>query len=385
MSTTSTEKATGVRPIGEPHAGPPGMAGPLRITVVWGNIAEAQADLHVVGHYRGVMPSGTERVIDQAISPPGSDGIICRHARRRWLVGALGEVTYFPGPAGPATGNTVARVAVVGMGRVGTFGQENARTLFRTLLREVLELGDVRRLATVLIGSGADNLSIPGVAGGLVTGFADGLRATPGRTGSVVPEVLVVERDRLGAELALHALRQAAGREPAIAVSPDIVPGSGGQVSAAAAAVYGIRGLLERLSAELSAPAGDGARGAIPGAIPDELRDQVSARLAEIARRPADVIGIALQGADSAPHLPRRSLFPFGSPPKAARTASSGPPSPVGPPSPNGRCGSTRHSWRSSYGGSPRPLRTTSGISPPSSAATSSRWTSSVISTGRPH
>ncbi|HTX93855.1 MAG TPA: hypothetical protein VME67_02830 [Mycobacterium sp.] len=133
------------------------------------------------------------------------------------------------------------------------------------------------------------------------TGFADGLGAAPAPGGSVVPEVFVVEQDRLGADLALHALRQAAEAEPAIAVSPDIVADSGGQVSAAAAAVDTIRGLLEHLCAEPPGPAGNGARRAIPGAIPDELRDQVSARLAEIARRPADVIGLTLQGADGAP------------------------------------------------------------------------------------
>ncbi|HTX93854.1 MAG TPA: hypothetical protein VME67_02825 [Mycobacterium sp.] len=80
-------------------------------------------------------------MIDQAISPPGSDGIIYRHARRRWLVGSLGEVTYFPSPAGPATGNTVALAAVIGMGRVGTFNEENAGSLFRTLPRRFSSSG----------------------------------------------------------------------------------------------------------------------------------------------------------------------------------------------------------------------------------------------------
>lgn len=294
-----------------------GAAGSLGITVVWGGIAEVQADLHVVGHYRGVMPSGAERALDRAISPPESEGVICRHTRRRWLVGALGEIAYFPGPARPAAGTGVVRGAVLGMGRVGTFGHDNARSAFRTLLREVFELGGIRSVAMVLIGSGSDNLAIPIVAREMVAGFALGLRALPehmiglGPDGAAL-EILVVEEDRLRAEFAATAFAQLAKAEPAVSVTAGVVVGSGGRVGVAAAAVYGIRSLLGRLAAEPGAPAGGAADDGALAAVPEELRDQVAAGLAEIAPHPEDIVGVTVWSpaggplADSGSPLPVR-------------------------------------------------------------------------------
>jgi hypothetical protein len=141
----------------------------LKITIAWGDLVHAAADIHVAGHYQGVMPSAAERRLDRVISPSGLCGIICEHTRRRWLVGALGEVTYFPGRVGaPDATSQVVRAAVVGLGRVGTFSEDNAYRLYQSLLREVMALGHIRTVATVLIGSGADNLSVLQVAQAVV-------------------------------------------------------------------------------------------------------------------------------------------------------------------------------------------------------------------------
>ncbi|MGH3754952.1 MAG: CHAT domain-containing protein [Pseudonocardiaceae bacterium] len=264
----------------------------LKITIVWGDLAHAVADIHLAGHYQDVMPSAAERRLDEAISPPGSCGVICEHTRRRWLVGVLGQVTYFPGRVGaPDATSQVVRAAVAGMGRVGTFTEDNAGRLYQSLLREVIALGQIRTVATVLIGSGAGNLSARQAARAVVTGFGSVLRGLPADRDPAVPDVLVVERDRLRAELCHRALLRAAEPEPLITVEPVIVGVPGGHVGTDAAAVYGIRSLLNRL-ADPTTP-GDPAQ-AILAAVPDELRDEVRARLREMARRSEDVADITI-------------------------------------------------------------------------------------------
>jgi hypothetical protein len=267
----------------------------LKITVAWGDLAHAAADIHVAGHYRGVMPTAAERRLDEAISPPGPCGIICEHTRRRWLVGALGEVTYFPGRVGaPDDTSQVLRAAVVGMGRVGTFSEDNAGRLYQSLLREIMALRHIRTVATVLIGSGAGNLLIRQVARAVVIGFGTVLRGAPAESNSIVPDVVVVEQDRLRAELSHRALLRAAESEPIITVEPALVALPGGRVGADAAAVYGIRGLLETLAgASDPAASGDPAQ-AILAAVPPELREEVRAGLIEIASRSEDVTGVTI-------------------------------------------------------------------------------------------
>lgn len=267
----------------------------LKITVVWGDLAHAPADIHVAGHYRGVMPSAAERRLDEAISPPGPCGIICEHTRRRWLVGALGEVTYFPGRVGaPDAMSQVRRAAVVGMGRVGTFSEDNAGRLYQSLLREITALRHIRQLATVFIGSGAGSLSVHQVARAVVTGFGKALRGLPAEDNLVVPDVVVVELDRLRAELCHRALRRAAESEPLITVEPDLVSHPGGRVTATSAAVYGIRSLLDQLaSAPDPATPGDPAQAILAG-VPPELREMVHAQLIEIAARSEDVASVTI-------------------------------------------------------------------------------------------
>ncbi|MGH3688242.1 MAG: CHAT domain-containing protein [Pseudonocardiaceae bacterium] len=278
----------------------PAIAHPLKITIVWGDLAHAAADIHVAGHYQGVMPSAAERRLDEAISPPGACGIICDHTRRRWLIGALGEITYFPGRVGaPDATSQVVRAAVTGMGRVGTFTEDNAGRLYKSLLREVVALGHIRTVATVLIGSGAGNLSFHQVARAVVTGFGNVLRGLPADRDPAVPDVLVIEQDRLRAEQCHHALLSAAEPEPLITVEPVIVSIPGGRVGTDAAAVYGIRSLLNQLAG--TAP-GDPAH-AILTAVPDELRDEVQARLIEMAPRSGGVAGVTI---DAPPEGGRR-------------------------------------------------------------------------------
>jgi CHAT domain-containing protein len=273
---------------------------PLKITVAWGNLAQAPADIHVAGHYRGVMPSAAEQSLDKAISPPGPCGIICEHTRRRWLVGALGEVSYFPGRVGsPDATSQVVRAAVVGMGRVGTFSEDNARRMYQSLLREIMALRYVGTVAMVLIGTGAGALPVRQVARAVVTGFGNALRGLLVDGEPAVPDILFVELDRLRAERCHRALLSAAKPQSSITVEPMLLTLPGGQVSADAAAVYGIRGLLDALAGTPDAvmpdpvTPGDPAQ-AIFAALPTELREMVQARLIEIASRSENVAGVTI-------------------------------------------------------------------------------------------
>jgi hypothetical protein len=288
----------------EARAPEPAAAHPLKITIVWGDLAHTAADIHMAGHYQGVMPSAAERRLDEAISPPGACGIICEHTRRRWLVGALGEISYFPGRVGaPDALSQVVRAAVAGLGRVGTFSEDNACRLYKSLLREVIALGYIRTVATVLIGSGAGNLSIRQVARAVVTGFGHVLHSLPADHIPAVPNVLVVEQDRLRAELCHRTLLRAAEPEQLITVEPAIIRAPGGRIGADAAAVYGIRGLLDLLAgAPDPTTPGDPAH-AILAAVPDELRDEVRARLLEIAPRSEGVAAVTIDAPPERGHL----------------------------------------------------------------------------------
>ena len=282
------------------NAPDPATTQQLKITVAWGDLPSVAADIHVTGHYRGVMPTAAERRLDEAISPPGPCGIICEHTRRRWLVGALGEITYFPGRVGaPEADNQVLRAAVVGMGRVGTFTEDNATRLYQSLLREIMSLRHIRTVATVLIGSGAGNLLFHQVAQAVVTGFGNALRGLASESNPIVPDVVIVELDRLRAELCHRALRNAAESEPLIAVEPVLASRPGGQVNANAAAVYGIRGLLDLLASTPNPAPPDHPTQAILTAIPADLRDQVHGKLTEIASRSADVASVQIDSRDS--------------------------------------------------------------------------------------
>ena len=212
---------------------------PLRLSVTWGDISQVRADIHIAGHYQGVVPTGAERALDEAVS--SARRVVQEHTRRGWLVGALGEVTYFPA-SDAVRGRPVRRIAVAGMGRLGTFTGSRATQMYASLFGELLGLDSVRRAATVLIGSGAGNLTVPQAAQALVAGFstaASPMTASPG----CLTEVVVAEIDRLRAEQVRLALDRSARQVPSLIVDPEISRAPGGQVSVDSAAVFAICGL----------------------------------------------------------------------------------------------------------------------------------------------
>jgi CHAT domain len=286
----------------------------LRVRVVWGDLTRTAADIHIVGHYQGVLPASSERALDSAVS--SQRGIIAEHTRRRWLVGELGEISYFPG-ADEDGDRTVAvrRAAVAGMGRLGTFNEARAEQLYTSLLRELGSLPSVRTAALVLIGSGAGNLSVPMAARALTKGITALL--TGPRPACGLQELAVVEIDRLRAEQLHVALANLLRESPAVALQARVDSGGLGRVGTESAAVFAIRALAQALrkhATELEAeqhatpvrqPAKENGRrparrrsnsvlaqlDAALGALPDGLREQIPQKLAEI---PDDIDALAV-------------------------------------------------------------------------------------------
>ncbi|MFF5703669.1 CHAT domain-containing protein [Streptomyces sp. NPDC012794] len=269
---------------------PPRPDGPaVTVTVVWGDLVEVPADLHVTGHYRSVVPDAAELALDRAISG-GPRPLITEHTRLGWIDAQLGQVTYFPCGTGP-----VRSAAVVGMGPMGTLTEPRAVQLYASLLGEAAAVGHVTTMATVLIGAGTGNLSVGQAGRALVRGFAAALASMgPPTPPPRLTEVLVVEVDRLRAEQLLLALTGAAANQPQVRIRQELREERGGLLFVPSAAVYALTALsgLAR-PADAAAPGGpdppvaEQALSAVlagfePG-IRDKVREQL-ARLAEVAR-----------------------------------------------------------------------------------------------------
>lgn len=237
-------------------ARPPRTDGPtLNITVIWGDIARIEADLHVTGHYQSVVPAAAELALDRAISVEPRR-TITEHTKLGWIEAQLGEVTYFPCREGP-----VRCAAVVGMGPMGTLTERRAVQLYASLLGEALGLGHVGTMATVLIGSGTGNLTVKQAARALVRGFADTLAplgppAPPPR----LTDVLLLEVDRLRAEQLHLALTDSAAKLPQVRIVPGLREETGGELFGPSAAVYALSALTG-----LAGPAGEAAPDGTPG------------------------------------------------------------------------------------------------------------------------
>ncbi|MGE7387918.1 CHAT domain-containing protein [Streptomyces sp. NPDC004126] len=265
----------------EPPSGPapppqPRADGPsVNITVVWGDLVEVAAGLHVTGHYQSVVPDAAERALDCAISA-GPRPLITEHTRLGWIDAQLGEVTYFPCREGP-----VRAAAVVGMGPMGTLNERRAVQMYASLLGEAVALGHVSSMATVLIGAGVGNLSVPQAGRSLVRGFASALASvSPLAPKPRLAEVLVVEIDRLRAEQLLLALTGAAKNQQQLYVTPDLREEKGGRLYPPSAAVYALKALSALV--DPVAPAPDDASAAPAGPEPPAAAQAVLDVLARL-------------------------------------------------------------------------------------------------------
>ncbi|MFD6969201.1 CHAT domain-containing protein [Streptomyces sp. NPDC059949] len=235
----------------------------LNISVMWGDLAEVAADLHVTGHYQSVVPAAAELALDRAISVDPRR-LITEHTKLGWIDAQLGEVTYFPCKGGP-----VRSAAVVGMGPMGTLTERRAVQMYASLLGEAVALGHVGTLATVLVGSGTGNLSVNQAARALVRGFAGVLAPLgPPTPPPRLTDVFVVEVDRLRAEQLHLALTSAAAQLPQLRICPELREESGGLLFGPSAAVYALTALTG-LAGRAGTAAGDGMPGG-PDPPPEE-------------------------------------------------------------------------------------------------------------------
>jgi hypothetical protein len=132
---------------GTPYNGRPALV----VEVVWGDITQAEGDVHLAGHYVGVLPQNAEWQLDKAISSregqkPGRL-LISELTKRGALRGDLGEVVFFPW-----TRNRI--VAVAGMGGLGTFGEEQLRAMARSVATTIGLLPERTTFTSVLRGGG---------------------------------------------------------------------------------------------------------------------------------------------------------------------------------------------------------------------------------------
>jgi hypothetical protein len=177
----------------------------LEIGVVWSDFTDVAADVLIAGHYIGVLPQRAEHQLDCLAS--GHDGtsgklVVTELTRRGVLRGALGEVVLFPGP-----GNKL--IAIAGLGRPGTFGRNQARVLACNIAQVIGLLPRHDDIATVLIGSGEGNLTVPDATNALLEGVIDALDADPQL---MIRSIVIVEK-RLDRALDIQeAVTQAVAR-----------------------------------------------------------------------------------------------------------------------------------------------------------------------------
>jgi CHAT domain len=281
---------------------------PLRLSVAWGDITCAPADIHIAGHYQGVAPASAEHALDAAIS--STRFVIEEHTRRGWLVGALGEITYFPGSNTRDSDAAVHRVALAGMGRLGTFNELRATQMYASLLGELLGLDSVERAAMVLIGTGAGNLTVAQACRALVAGFA-GAASRLATSQTRLEEVVVVEIDRLRAEQIRRELDRRVRTVTSLVVDSGVGRVDGGQVGVDSAAVFAICGMARLVRESAQQPTEPGRRqaardpiGRVLEGVPDEYRSAVRAKLADISddfTRLAVVIGESQQAVGESP------------------------------------------------------------------------------------
>lgn len=190
----------------------------ISLEVVWGDITRENGDVYIVGHYQGVLPQYAELALDLAVS--GQLGlsyedlqkeeviqrqVIRQHTRHGSVRYAVGEVTYFPWGE---CDDRERQVAVVGMGRPGSFGLPAMIRLIRDASLTISLLPCVKTICMVLIGSGEGNLRPEESVSGLVRGLAEALESGDMQNG--IQHIKVVERNRNRSEEILQALQRQA-------------------------------------------------------------------------------------------------------------------------------------------------------------------------------
>lgn len=135
----------------------------VRIRLRLGGITDAlpespAIDYRTAGHYEGVEPASAEKFLDRWVSGIKGDddareGIATGMTRRGTMGGTLGQTTII---ARKDQGSAV----FLGLGKYGSLGPAELATAVRELCLQISQLQG-RHIATVLVGSGNGNMSLP--------------------------------------------------------------------------------------------------------------------------------------------------------------------------------------------------------------------------------
>jgi hypothetical protein len=261
----------------------------LDVEVVWGDITQAEGDVHLAGHYIGVLPQNAEWQLDKAISSregqkPGRF-LISELTKRGALRGELGEVVFFPW-----TQNRV--VAVAGMGGLGTFGEEQLRDMARSVATTIGLLAERTTLTSVLIGSGQGNLKVEQCVQGFLGGIVDALARDPKLT---LDRVRIVEM-QLDKAIEIQTAAKVVSAEHAerktavLRLAPRLKKGVGGKVPVD----FGCSMLLATLARGSTSPSSAVLRGALNAVLAelpelprlrDDIRDKLQMTIRSTIRR----------------------------------------------------------------------------------------------------
>lgn len=159
----------------------------LRVLATRGSITQVAAPVVVVGIYEGIAPT------------PGSALGVLNSAVNHWIAracdqgmigGGLGEIFFVPVRPKQIAADTIL---LAGMGESGRFSYNDLRYLSMNVCYGLSAL-NMRRFATVLIGSGEGNLDLEDAVKGLLSGICDGLHHV--EPNERIKEVELVEFDK---------------------------------------------------------------------------------------------------------------------------------------------------------------------------------------------
>ncbi|MBX3013065.1 MAG: CHAT domain-containing protein [Caldilineaceae bacterium] len=169
---------------------------PIRLHLHCGDLLEIHqaampgttpVDAIAMGHYLGSRPHGLLHQLDQSISryQPGTatvdptvsladeDLLLHQYSQRGIIRGELAQPFFLPDPR-PAPAGVDRVIAIAGMGTPGRFNEPELTILVRELCWSLGRMGK-KHLATVLIGAGRSNLSLPIAVSGWLRGLKHAL------------------------------------------------------------------------------------------------------------------------------------------------------------------------------------------------------------------
>ncbi len=160
----------------------------IEVDLIQGYIETVNAPAVVVGQYKGLPPSGAVGAIDRVLD------YWITYAYRNEMIGTdLGQIFVVP-QNGKRLNKSVETVIVAGMGEFNQFSRDDLRYLIMNATLAVLTLG-YNRFATVMVGTGSNNLSIERAVRSILAGVGDALDRQPYKGKKPFTLILVESRE----------------------------------------------------------------------------------------------------------------------------------------------------------------------------------------------